>query len=138
MRPPNSKALILSDVAIMDHLTGKWSLIGLFDNFYGDKFPLTVAPFAVYCRISDIPAHPYKVLLRITNPEGRMINEIPMTGVGRAESGRDYFECVGVFKTFIAERPGDYAVESVVEGNVVAVTTTKILKPNDVESFTEE
>jgi len=43
---------IVCDVAAREPTTGKWSLIGIFQNVWASKFP-TTRPMTVYIRLAD-------------------------------------------------------------------------------------
>lgn len=51
--PPECKAILMCDQIIVDAMTGKSSLIGLFDRFTLIKFPVQLPPFWVFLQLVD-------------------------------------------------------------------------------------
>jgi len=52
-RPPIVKSFIIADTVIQDRLTGKWSIIGVFDRVMAPSFPVVHPTVALYLRLSD-------------------------------------------------------------------------------------
>src|SRR5579885_2560907 len=51
--PPHSKAILLCDQVIVDAMTGKTSLIGLFDQFRFPAYPVILPPFWAFLQLVD-------------------------------------------------------------------------------------
>jgi hypothetical protein len=51
--PPRCKAILLCDQAIVEAVTGKVSLIGIFDRFALRKFPGPIRPFTAFLQLTD-------------------------------------------------------------------------------------
>lgn len=51
--PPKCKALLLCDKTIVEAITGKTSIIGVFDRFNVLEFPGRTAPFTVFLQLTD-------------------------------------------------------------------------------------
>jgi hypothetical protein len=51
--PPKCKAILLCDQVIIDAMTGKASLVGLFDRFNLPTFPGTIPPFWAFLQLVD-------------------------------------------------------------------------------------
>jgi hypothetical protein len=51
--PPNSKAILLCDQVIVDAMTRKTSLIGLFDGFTLPRYPVQLPPFWAFLQLVD-------------------------------------------------------------------------------------
>jgi hypothetical protein len=52
-RPLIVKSFIIADAVIQDRLTGKWSIIGVFDRVMAPSFPVVHPTVALYLRLSD-------------------------------------------------------------------------------------
>jgi len=52
-RPPIVKSFLIADAVIQDRLTGKWSIIGVFDRVMAPSFPVVHPTVALYLRMSD-------------------------------------------------------------------------------------
>src|SRR5437764_669259 len=51
--PPKCKAILLCDVVIIDAMTGKTSIIGVFDGFNLAQFPGNIGPFNAFLQLTD-------------------------------------------------------------------------------------
>jgi hypothetical protein len=60
---PSALAILLCDWIIIEHGTGKKTLVGLFDNLNAASFPV-VRPMGFYARLTDLEGH-YHFTLRI-------------------------------------------------------------------------
>ena len=47
------KAFLIADSVIQDRSTGKWSVVGIFDQIYAPKFPCQHGALAIYVKLSD-------------------------------------------------------------------------------------
>jgi len=52
-RPPIVKSFLIADAVLQDRLTGKWSIIGVFDRVMAPSFPVIHPTVALYLRLSD-------------------------------------------------------------------------------------
>jgi len=52
-RPPIVKSFLIADMVIQDRLTGKWSIIGVFDRVMAPSFPVIHPTVALYLRLGD-------------------------------------------------------------------------------------
>ena len=46
-RPPIVKSFLMADSVIHDRITGKWSIIGIFDRVMASRYPTFHSPLAV-------------------------------------------------------------------------------------------
>jgi hypothetical protein len=51
--PPKCKAILLCDQAIVEAVTGKVSVIGIFDNWFVPQFPCLIRPFMAFLQLTD-------------------------------------------------------------------------------------
>lgn len=130
-------AFLTSDQVIRDGFTGKWSIVGIFNEFYVPKFPYRVVPFFVYASVADLVSDPtfeFEVLGPEMEPLAKSIcNKGNGSGIfrrgARAEVG-------GVFTDLVFKNPGAYAVQLLVDGEVVAVRKIMVHKAPKTERST--
>jgi hypothetical protein len=51
--PPKCKAILLCDQTIVEAVTGKVSIIGIFDNWNIPQFPTLIRPFMAFLQLTD-------------------------------------------------------------------------------------
>jgi hypothetical protein len=51
--PPKCKAILLCDHTILEAVTGKVSIIGIFTNWYMPSFPHPTRPFMAFLQLTD-------------------------------------------------------------------------------------
>lgn len=51
--PPKCKAILLCDHTIVEAVTGKISIIGIFDNWFLPQFPRPIRPFTCFLQMTD-------------------------------------------------------------------------------------
>lgn len=51
--PPKCKAILLCDHTIVEAVTGKISIIGIFDNWCFPQFPHSTRPFMAFLQLTD-------------------------------------------------------------------------------------
>jgi hypothetical protein len=51
--PPRCKAILLCDHTIVEAVTGKISIIGIFANWYVPHFPIHIRPFTVFLQLTN-------------------------------------------------------------------------------------
>ncbi len=66
--PPKVHVLVLCDAAILDPVTGKATLVGLFDRLGAPVFPATIHAIAVFCKMSGLNGL-YRLRLQIVAPD---------------------------------------------------------------------
>ena len=50
---PMVKSFLIADTVIQDRGTGKWTVVGLFDQIYAPAFPCIHPSVAIYVRLTD-------------------------------------------------------------------------------------
>jgi len=71
-RPPIVKSFIIADAVLQDRLTGKWSIIGVFDRVMAPSFPVVHPTVALYLRLSDAQGK-YKIRVEFRDDADRRV-----------------------------------------------------------------
>lgn len=71
-RPPIVKSFIIADAVLQDRLTGKWSIIGVFDRVMAPSFPVVHPTVALYLRLSDAQGK-YKMRVEFRDSTDRRV-----------------------------------------------------------------
>lgn len=71
-RPPIVKSFIISDTVLQDRLTGKWSIIGVFDRVMAPSFPVVHPTVALYLRLADAQGK-YKIRVEFRDDSDRRV-----------------------------------------------------------------
>lgn len=70
--PPVIRSFLIADAVLQDRLTGKWSVIGIFDKIYGPAFPCVHPSLALYLRFADAQGR-YRVRVEFRDADGKVI-----------------------------------------------------------------
>jgi hypothetical protein len=70
-RPPVVKSFLIADTVIQDRLSGKWSIIGVFDRIMTGAFPV-FHPLALYLKLGDT-AGKYKIKVELRDANDRQV-----------------------------------------------------------------
>ena len=71
-RPPIVKSFLIADAVLQDRLTGKWSIIGVFDRVMSPSFPVVHPTVALYLRLSDAQGK-YKIRVEFRDDADRRV-----------------------------------------------------------------
>jgi len=87
-RPPIVKSFLIADAVLQDRLTGKWSIIGVFDRVMAPSFPVVHPTVALYLRLSDAQGK-YKIRVEFRDDADRRVGlfegiEIEVKDAGQA------------------------------------------------------
>jgi hypothetical protein len=52
-RPPVVKSFLIADQVLQDRLSGKWSVIGIFDRILAPQFPVMHPTVSIYLKLGD-------------------------------------------------------------------------------------
>lgn len=58
--PPVVKSFLLADTVLQDRATGKWSVVGIFDQIHATSFPCLHSSISLYIKLADVLGR-YKV-----------------------------------------------------------------------------
>jgi hypothetical protein len=70
---PVVKSFLIADSVIQDRLTGKWSVIGLFNRVMAPQFPVMHPTVAIYVKIADAQGR-YRVKVEFRDSEDRVVS----------------------------------------------------------------
>lgn len=71
-RPPIVRSFLIADSVIQDRLTGKWSIIGVFDRVLAPSFPVIHPTVALYFRMSDAQGR-YRIKVEFRDGSDRRV-----------------------------------------------------------------
>ena len=74
-RPPVVKSFLISDSVIHDRITGKWSIIGVFDRVMAPRFPTFHTPLSFYIKLADAEGL-YKIKVELRDMDDRRVGLI--------------------------------------------------------------
>ena len=74
-RPPVVKSFLMADSVIQDRMTGKWSIIGVFDRVMAPRYPTFHSPLAFYIKFADAEGV-YKIRMELRDADDRRIGLI--------------------------------------------------------------
>jgi hypothetical protein len=74
-RPPVVKSFLIADSVIHDRITGKWSIIGVFDRVMAARFPTFHSPLAFYLKLADAEGT-YKIRVELRDADDRRVGQI--------------------------------------------------------------
>ncbi|HXD01339.1 MAG TPA: hypothetical protein VN048_18520 [Verrucomicrobiae bacterium] len=106
-------AILLSDMAIREMMTGKVSYIGSFQSFTVPAFPYPVAPFFVtpfVTNLSDVTT--LSLTARIENPENGVVLASSAIGIafGRPSKRNEIYEIPIPMGSIVFSAPFNYRV----------------------------
>lgn len=70
-RPPVVKSFLIADTVIQDRMTGKWSIIGVFDRIMTGAFPV-FQPLALYIKMGDTQGR-YRIKVELRDANDRQV-----------------------------------------------------------------
>jgi hypothetical protein len=70
-RPPVVKSFLIADTVIQDRMSGKWSIIGVFDRIMTGAFPV-FHPLALYHKLGDTEGR-YKIKVELRDANDRQV-----------------------------------------------------------------
>ena len=71
--PPFVKSFLIADTVLQDRMTGKWSIIGIFDQVFSPTFPCVHPSLAIYVRLTDAQGN-YKVKIELRDAEDQILS----------------------------------------------------------------
>ena len=123
---PSLNAMLLCDLTIREHGTGKISLIGVFENISAARFPVVHRALSVYAKLTDAEGD-YTIRLDLVRLEdSRMIAQgtLEATFAGRMSPGELIFN----LENLALERPGHYEFRLYAEERFVAAKSFNVIQ----------
>ncbi|HVE40573.1 MAG TPA: hypothetical protein VNM14_11830 [Planctomycetota bacterium] len=74
-RPPVVKSFLIADSVIHDRITGKWSIVGVFDRVMAAGYPTIHQPLAFYIKVADAEGI-YKIRVELRDADDRRVGII--------------------------------------------------------------
>lgn len=71
--PPVVTSFLIADAVIQDRLTGKWSVVGIFDKIYGAAFPCVHPTLALYIKFADAQGR-YRVKVEFRDADDKVVS----------------------------------------------------------------
>jgi hypothetical protein len=112
------RAFLVADAVIQDRLTGKWSVIGVFDRVMAPSFPVVHPTLGVYVKLADAAGR-YRVQLELRDSTDRCVSAFPAFEMDIKDRG----QAVELgFPTHMLplEKPGKYQFQLHLNGEFAA------------------
>jgi hypothetical protein len=123
---PVVKAFLVADAVIQDRATGKWSVIGVFDQIYAAGFPCFHPSVAIYAKLADAHGR-YKVRVEFRDADDAIL----ATFEGMELQVADATKAVefGVTTQHLPlKRPGRYEFQLYLNGEWAAATMLEVFQ----------
>jgi hypothetical protein len=122
---PVVKAFLVADGVIQDRATGKWSVIGIFDQIYAAAFPCFHPIVAIYVKLSDALGR-YKVRVEFRDADDAVASVFE--GIEFEVGDRTKSVEFGVTTQHLPlKRPGRYQFQLFLNGEYAAAATLDVL-----------
>ncbi len=120
------REIFFCEMVIQDVNTQKLTLIGLFQQIVSHVFPIIHSRMHVFFELTDIEKTPTSIKIAIKDPNGRQIveNGGPYDSQSKAPNINANFVLLGI----PFEQPGDYSVEAIIDGEVIASRVLPVVK----------
>lgn len=115
---PMIKSFIIADAVIQDRMTGKWSVIGIFNRVMAQSFPVMHPSVAMYVKLADAFGK-YRVRVELRDAADRCVGAFE--GLDFEVSHRGQEVEFGVPTHLLPlERPGKYQFQLHLNGEFAA------------------
>ena len=123
---PSLNAMLLCDLTIREHGSGKISLIGVFENISAARFPVVHRALSVYAKLTDAEGD-YTIRLELVRLEDSHVvaqGTLKATFADRMTPGELIFN----LENLGFERPGRYEFRLHADGRFVAAKSFTVLQ----------
>ena len=127
---PSLNAMLLCDLTIREHGSGKISLIGVFENISAARFPVVHRALSVYAKLTDAEGD-YTIRLELVRLEDSHVvaqGTLRATFADRMSPGELIFN----LENLGLERPGRYEFRLYAEDRFVAGKTFTVIQSSQV------
>ena len=127
---PSLNAMLLCDLTIREHGSGKISLIGVFENISAARFPVVHRALSVYAKLTDAEGD-YTIRLELVRLEDSHVvaqGTLKATFADRMSPGELIFN----LENLGLERPGRYEFRLYAEDRFVAGKTFTVIQSSPV------
>lgn len=124
--PAAVTAFLIADSVLQDRLTGKWSVIGIFDKIYAAEFPCIHPSLALYVRFAGAEGR-YRVKVEFRDEDGKVVSAFERIEFEAKDPlhGGDF----GVTTHGLPlKQPGRYQFRLVLNDQLAASTTLDVYK----------
>jgi hypothetical protein len=108
---------------LLDPITGKWTLIGIFNTLGARDLPFISRPFHAYALLADLHGN-VDIRFRLVDPDDVRLLEAVVPSV-RVQEGIT-LDCGGGFPPILFNREGPYAIWLIVNGEIAGVHTLSV------------
>jgi hypothetical protein len=112
------RAFLVADAVIQDRLTGKWSVIGIFDRVMAPLFPVVHPTLGVYVKLADAAGR-YRVQLELRDVTDRCVSAFPAFEMDIKDRGQSV-ELGFPTHMLPLEKPGKYQFQLHLNGEFAA------------------
>lgn len=123
---PVVKAFLVADGVIQDRATGKWSVIGVFDQIYAAAFPCSHPIVAMYVKLTDALGR-YQVKVEFRDADDVVISTFE--GIEFEVTDRTKAVEFGVTTQHLPlKKPGRHEFQLYLNGEYAAAVTLDVLQ----------
>ena len=117
-RPPVVKSFLIADVVIQDRMTGKWSIIGVFDRILSHAFPVIHPQVAFYVKMGDLQGR-YRIKVDFRDATDKQMGLIEGPPIEVKDVAQSFELGIGLANVKL-DRPGKYQFQLFVNDEFVA------------------
>lgn len=117
-RPPVVKSFLIADVVIQDRMTGKWSVIGVFDRILSPAFPVIHPSVAFYVKMGDLQGR-YRIKVDFRDSMDKQLGLIEGPPIEVKDVAQSFELGIGLANVKL-DRPGKYQFQLFVNDEFVA------------------
>jgi hypothetical protein len=117
-RPPVVKSFLIADVVIQDRMTGKWSIIGVFDRILSPAFPVVHQQVAFYVKMGDLQGR-YRIKVDFRDAADKQMGLIEGPPIDIKDVAHSFELGIGLGNVKL-DRPGKYQFQLYVNDEFVA------------------
>lgn len=125
-RPPVVKSFLIADTVIQDRLTGKWTIVGVFDRIMAAAFPVVHSTVAFYIKLGDLRGR-YKIRVEFRDAQDSRIGVIEGPPIEVKENAQTFELGIGLGNVKL-EKPGKYQFQLYVNDEFVASTPLDVVQ----------
>ncbi len=123
---PVVKSFLIADAVIQDRMTGKWSVIGLFNRIMAPQFPVMHPTVAIFVKVADAQGR-YKVKVEFRDSEDRVVSAFEGLELEVKDRGEEV-EFGLPTHLLPLQRPGRYHFQLHMNGEYLASARLDVVK----------
>lgn len=125
-RPPVVKSFLIADVVIQDRMTGKWSVIGVFDRILSPAFPVLHPSIAFYVKMGDLQGR-YRIRVEFRDATDQKVGVIEGPPIDVKDAAQSFELGIGLANVKL-DRPGKYQFQLYVNEEFVASAPLEVVQ----------